>query len=128
MGGVANGRAQDNKRKHVWVSSNIHKSYYTWRVIATNYLWFLEFITSFVYPMINTLVFSWMLTWIAVNLDYKKITAKNFIMRSKKLYKRKIITVNFINFVFFFKPKDKNKSNMKIIQVSLRNTFCSSEN
>lgn len=36
----------------------IFTSHYTWRVIATNYLWFLEFITSFVYPMINTLVFS----------------------------------------------------------------------
>lgn len=59
--GQRGGEAQDTKRKQAWVATNIHKSYYTWRVITTNYLWFLEFITSFVYSMINTLVFSWIL-------------------------------------------------------------------
>lgn len=36
--GQRGGEAQDTKRKQAWVATNIHKSYYTWRVITTNYL------------------------------------------------------------------------------------------
>lgn len=37
-------------------------------------------------------------------------------MWSKKLHERKIIIIKFINFIFFCKPKDENKSNIEIIQ------------
>lgn len=108
--GQRGGEAQDTKIKQTWVVFNIHKPYYTERVIATNSLWFLDFITSFIYSMINALVFSWMLIWIAVNLDCKKITAKNFIMRSKNYIKGRLLLSTSLTLFSFLNLKIKIKA------------------
>ena len=77
----------DTKRKKACVAFNICKADSIWRLLITaSSLWFLEFITSFVYAMINTLVLlvdvhlSSCETW----LLKKKQRTKKFIMRSKK--------------------------------------------